>query len=78
MKWNKIKDCDPPLKSKLLIWRFKNKKYTIATANLISRDEDGTLTEEIEWVTEHNTCHPINPEDHFMFFPPLEVTHIYQ
>lgn len=61
-----------------MIWREKNRKYSIGTPQTGTWEINENTTESVyHWVTEHGSCHTIQDGDYWMEFPFLETSRVY-
>lgn len=75
MSWTTIDERRPPVDMKVLVWRRKNKKYTVARLSLIRSQIDDDNYEAYEgWVSEHGSIHPLHNEDQWLKFEYVTVT----
>jgi len=75
-EWNLLQSEEPIYGSLVLVWRKRNRKYTIARLeiNQSPYEEEKSPYKNLDWVTEHGSTHQANPEDRWMVFKHLRLT----
>lgn len=70
-KWYIFENMHPNENEKVLIFRIKKEKFTVATLKYREENEDNEIEARWDWITENNLCYDVNPLDRWMKFEPL-------